>query len=105
MRTLLFFWMTILLSFTSCVTTRDMDIWNADRNMRKLELGMMKQQVIDLMGKSYQIVGASREGNNLIEELGYKNWDRGTYILTFVNDELIEWIYEPKVEYPVQPVK
>ncbi|MFV0539307.1 MAG: hypothetical protein ACK5M3_18350 [Dysgonomonas sp.] len=60
---------------------------NADNNIKKISLGMTKEQVIAIMGEYYEIIG-SKEGELL---LGYKAYDYGIYKLRFINNKLTEW--------------
>lgn len=67
------------------------DAMNADTNMRKVELGMSKNEVILIMGKSYHRMGASTSPEGIsIETLGYPTID-AIYMLYFENDRLIEF--------------
>lgn len=68
---------------------------NADNNMKKINLGMTKEQVIAIMGEHYEVIG-SKEGEFL---LGYKSYDYGIYKLRFVNGRLTDWIKDWLPEY------
>ncbi|MDU1904873.1 MAG: hypothetical protein E6772_08820 [Dysgonomonas sp.] len=78
-----------VICLTACSSYKD--AMKADTNMRKIELGMAKNEVIKVMGNSYQRMGASTstEGVN-IETLGYPTVD-AIYMLYFENDKLIEF--------------
>lgn len=60
---------------------------NADNNIKKIGLGMTKEQVIAIMGENYEVIG-SKESEIL---LGYKSYDYGIYKLRFINNKLTEW--------------
>lgn len=59
----------------------------ADNNIRKVNIGMNKDEVIKIMGKNYEVIGA-RE-NNIT--LGYKSISDGIYKLYFEDNKLKEW--------------
>ncbi len=84
---------------TSCASFQD--AMNADQNMKKIAVGMTKERVISIMGKSYEPLGA--RGNETT--LGYKTADNSTYILIFADDRLVEWSKElPLSATPAVPV-
>ncbi|MCC8173107.1 MAG: hypothetical protein LIO65_01560, partial [Odoribacter sp.] len=73
---------------------------NADSNIKKVELEMNKQEVIDIMGKNYEVLGAEKTPNGeLIEKIGYKPNQLERYVLIFKNGKLTIWnkeqIYTP----------
>ncbi len=70
---------------TSCSTYHSMI--RADANMKNINLGMTKEQVISVMGKSYEII-SSRDS---MLTLGYKSGDYGIYRLLFIDGKLKEW--------------
>lgn len=65
----------------------------ADSNIRKVELGMTKNEAINKMGKSYHRMSASKDANgSFIEVLGYPTYaNDAIYMLRFENGELIEF--------------
>jgi len=67
---------------------------NADSNIRKVELGMSKKKVIDIMGKSYRAVGAIHTPEGDVEIIGYENAEEGMYKMHILNDKLVQWEYE-----------
>ena len=74
---------TILLA--SCATWNS--IISADKNMRKLDINMTKNEVVDIMGNNYEVI--NRTENTFV--LGYKSSDEGIYMLFFEDDLLKEW--------------
>lgn len=75
----------LVLLFASCSST--ISLWHADSNMRKISIGMTKEQVISVMGKHYESVAATHQ----TEVIGYKSSEYEIYILQFENNKLIEW--------------
>lgn len=76
---------------------------SADSNMKKLEIGMTKKQVVNIMGDTYKIFGAVEEHGVVTESIGYETTDANwMYVLNFVNGKLKswqrEWVGRP---YPV----
>ncbi|MNE41327.1 hypothetical protein D3C81_1044370 [compost metagenome] len=63
-----------------------------DSNMKKIQLGMSKEEVINTMGKQYRIAGADRLNDNSIMELiTYENAYNEEYQLWFKNEVLMKW--------------
>lgn len=86
--------LTLICTLASCASVLPPDykgltnsMMNADNNIKKINLGMTKEQVITIMGEHYEIIG-SKEGELL---LGYKAYDYGIYKLLFINNKLKEW--------------
>lgn len=80
----------ILLVFLSCSAQRA--IMETDSNIKKIKLGMSKQEVINTMGKQYRVAGADRLNDNSIMELiTYENPYNEEYQLWFQNDVLMKW--------------
>jgi len=82
--------------------------WTANKNIKKLELGMKKEQVIAILGEKYMVASASKdEYGNVVQVLGYKSDSSEEYKLKFVNNELKEWNREHISKYIAQdpPVK
>lgn len=52
---------------------------------------MTKEQVISIMGKGYDRVGASVTPEGDREVLGYQNTDDGVYLLYFLDGKLVAW--------------
>lgn len=77
------FFLTLL--FTSCGASSTMI--NADSNMRKVQIGMSKEQVIEIVGKHYEVIAATE----YLEVIGYKSSVDEIYLLRFENNLLVEW--------------
>lgn len=93
---ILIFLFTCLIS--SCAT--NYIVWNAHRKIKNVEIGMTKDQVIQIMGEKYMITSSSKdEQGNRIEVLGYKSDTYEEYKLKFINDKLIEWEREHTTPY------
>ncbi len=90
---------SIAFLIAGCKST--MNIWNADSNMKKIELDMTKEQVIKKMGNEYHRVGSFKaDDGTLVEILGYQNTGSDFYILQFENGILKEWHKEMRSAYP-----
>src|SRR5690554_5804286 len=75
---------------SSCAT--NYVIWNAHEKIKNVQIGMTKDQVVQIMGEKYMITSSSiDEQGNHIEVLGYKSDTYEEYKLKFINDKLIEW--------------
>jgi hypothetical protein len=102
-----FFIISLALAFSSCSLKYYRSGVHSD--MKKIQLGMDKDEVIRIMGKHFINSAASKdEQGNKIEVISYSsNWTL-EYNLRFVNGKLTEWekerIYEYKVVEP-QKVK
>lgn len=74
------------------------------KNMNQLELGMSRQQLIEIMGKYYSISEKKMENANEIEVISYRNYpyEDEFYQFVFVNDHLEEWYREIVPSYQVQ---
>lgn len=82
-----------------------MNMWNADSNMKKIELDMTKKEVVKALGNGYHRVSAFKTEDDVsIEILGYENAKSDFYILQFENGILKEWHKEIRATYPVPPV-
>lgn len=77
--------------------------WSANANIKKIALGMSKEQVIQVMGNDYLVSSSSKDddGNN-IEILVYKSDSHEEYRLNFVNNRLTEWNREFTNKYIVE---
>lgn len=65
----------------SCYITR---LAQVDDNVKKLDIGMAKREVINIMGNDYNIANA----NINVVELEYRTLDNFVYILSFMDDRL-----------------
>lgn len=86
----------LAITLTACGYVKD--VWNMDSNVRKIELGMSKKQVISIMGKYYEIVGARKTEYGNVETIRYSysnaNNIRTSYLLSFEDGKLVEWFQE-----------
>lgn len=66
--------------------------WKTNDRVKKLELGMEKDDVIRNLGNRYMITSSSKDHlGNVIEVLGYKSDVTEEYKFRFVNHKLTEW--------------
>ena len=86
---------------TSCVS--NYITWSTNDNIKKIGLGMSKEQVIQILGKDYIVSSSSKdERNNQIEVLAYKSAAYEEYRLKFVNAKLTEWNREFTNKYLIK---
>ncbi len=73
-------------------------------NMDKLELGMTKVQVANLLGREYTISEKRVEDGKQIEVLSYRNfpYQDEFYLFVFVNNELEQWYRELLPSYEIR---
>lgn len=79
----LFLMLLLSAMLSSCVSL----FYTTDKNIRKLELGMTEEEVIQVMGKSYEIIARTEDSFTL----GYKSASDEYYRLKFAYDQLVEW--------------
>lgn len=77
--------LTLILLLTSCAST--LNVMNTDSNMKKLKIGMTKEEVVSIVGNHYEIIGANKH----TEMIGYQYATNEIYILKFENNKLVEW--------------
>lgn len=66
--------------------------WNANKRIQEVELGMTRNQVIEIMGKLYMVNSTSLNAESKKEEvLAYKSDATEEYRLTFIDNVLISW--------------
>lgn len=74
--------------------------------MNKLELGMSKKQVTEILGTGYTIAEKRIENTIEVEIISYRDFyhDDEFYMFLFTNDKLEKWYREllPKYETPKQ---
>jgi len=77
--------------------------WKTNENIKKVEIGMTKEQVIQILGNKYMITAASKNLlGNAVEVLGYKSDANEEYKLTFVSNKLTQWSREHVNKYVVK---
>ena len=77
---------------TSCGATLS-NAMAADNNIQKLELGMARQDVINIMGNTYKRLEVKQTPTGYPETLGYVDYVEGTYRLRLLDGKLQEWDY------------
>jgi len=82
------------LFLNSCVSTRFADM--TSEKMNKLELGMSKEQVTQILGIGYTIAEKRIQDSNEIEVLSYRDRYRNDefYLFLFKNQKLEKWYRE-----------
>ena len=79
----------IVLITTACSSVVNM----TSEKMNKLELGMAKQQVTEILGSNYTIAEKKIENGVQVEVLSYRDFykDDEFYMFTFKNNTLEKW--------------
>ena len=79
----------IVLITTACSSVVNM----TSEKMNKLELGMSKQQVTEILGRNYTIAEKKIENGVQVEVLSYRDFykDDEFYMFTFKNNTLEKW--------------
>jgi len=87
-RTLLtfLFAVTLTLAFTSCGSS------SLVNKAKKLEIGMTKQEVVNIMGNDYITIAARQTPEGALETVKYGTYY--LYIISFMDGKLVEWVYE-----------
>lgn len=87
----LFITFLLAVAVSSCSTYKTM--LKANDNVKKVELGMTKDQVVSIMGdKTYRMSGLKESSEGLLEErIWYPATQGSIFIFVFVDDKLIEW--------------
>ena len=76
----------ILLVLSSCASFSGME-----KRVKQLELGMSKQDALNIMGKNYFIESASQTPQGKLEVLHFRSSTSRDYLLYFTNDRLSEF--------------
>lgn len=87
----------------SCSTVRT--------GVQQVQLGMSKQEVLDKIKSSYELVSMIQTPQGSIEAVRFENWVaqggehtlKGHYVLHFLNDRLVELNYEEILLRPNKP--
>ena len=79
----------LVLITTACSSVVNM----TSEKMNKLELGMSKQQVTEILGSNYTIAEKKIENGVQVEVLSYRDFykDDEFYMFTFKNNTLEKW--------------
>lgn len=84
-------WLLLFVSVYLVGCSSYKDAMNANSNIKKVELGMTKNDVIQKMGKYYHRMELNKASNGIdVEVLGYPTVD-AIYMLRFENGELVEF--------------
>lgn len=105
MKKKLFYTLIISLVLTACGATK------LESNVKQIELGQTKQQVVNILGNKHEIVGATAtpDGSletwiftdpNFLSQVQIKDTKR--YILNFLDGRLVEWHSEVKSVPPAK---
>lgn len=62
-----------------------------DSRTRKLQLGMSRDQVVNVLGSSYTVVGARQESGGAIEVLRFGDKEREQLFAYFRDGKLVQW--------------
>ncbi|MFC4677087.1 hypothetical protein [Dysgonomonas termitidis] len=80
----------LVIALVSCGSVKD--AMYSEKNVRKVELGMTKEEVISIMGKSYTSAGAIRSPEGSVEIIRWDSaYDFEKYEFHFVDKILKEW--------------
>lgn len=60
-----------------------------DKKVGNLELGMSKKEVLNVVGKSYELVGASMTPEGTAETILLKDKKSSNYVLSFLENKLV----------------
>lgn len=83
----LFFTLAISIIFSACnslyINT------NNEKNVQNLQIGMTKDEAIEVMGKNYSIESVSQEQDGVLEIWKYDSIYSSPYLLHFLDGKLI----------------
>lgn len=84
---------TVCVLCMSCSSMKDM--WNWDKNVKKVELGMTKKEVTSILGQSYVPFSAVQTPEGMMEAIRYDVEANNDYLIFYVysfrNGKLVEW--------------
>lgn len=74
------------------------------KSMSQLELGMSKQQLVEVLGNYYTISEKRMRGEDEVEVISYRNYpyEDEIYQFVFVNKSLSEWYRELVPSYELK---
>ncbi len=73
---------------------------NTSGRVKKLEIGMDKKEVINILGKGYRVVSAAKTPEGTLEILRYESSIDYDYMIHLLDGKLIEWYEErPKPQH------
>ncbi|NDV65889.1 hypothetical protein [Bacteroides sp. 224] len=93
----LFLGVLLLIILTSCASYGNM--FTANTRIKDVEIDMNKNEVIAIMGKTYEVIGVTEH----VEVWGYKTIDEAIYKLYFVDGRLKEWNKEWIINHACPP--
>lgn len=74
---------------SSCAST--LGIVGLGSKMKKLELGMTKQETLGILGNAYDIIAASQTPDGKLEIYRFAGMNTYSYTVYFLENKLIEW--------------
>lgn len=90
----------VAILLTSCASINNQ--LSAGSNMTKVQLSMTKDEVVKIMGRTYEVVGSRQTNEGSEETIGYLDAYNDIYMLTFLNGRLVEyhkeWLPKPRTE-------
>ncbi|WP_312792969.1 hypothetical protein [Sphingobacterium sp.] len=92
-------YLCLILIFSSCSAANIARLRSS--NMDKLELGMSREQLSDVLGSSYTIAEKYTEDEDKIEVISYRNfpYEEEFYLFKFRNGKLEKWYRELQPKY------
>lgn len=92
----------IVFALSSCGSTKD--AMNLGSNLKKVEVGMTKKEVISVLGKSYSPKGGVQTPNGVVDIISYEDINGQKYSFHFLEGELVEWYKEDAFrQHPPRP--
>lgn len=84
----------LLIIFTICTICSSCavfygDNYNSSKKAQQLQIGMTKQEAINVMGNKYIIESTSQEEDGLLEIIKYYSRSDVPYLLHFLNGKLV----------------
>ena len=74
---------------SSCAST--FGIVGLGSKMKKLEIGMTKQETLSILGDSYSVIAASQTPEGRLEVFSFIGLNSGSYTTYFMEGKLVEW--------------
>lgn len=80
-----------LMALNSCGTAYN-------TQLKQVELGMSRDQIVTLMGDKYQTTGVQNYGKENVETLEYVDRYKYHWLFEFKNDRLVKWWKEEEAK-------
>ncbi len=83
---------------TSCTVITGFNITNLDENVKKINIGMTKNEIENLLSKKYYVASIQKTQDGTIEIIAYQGYKNFEYQFTFLDNKLIKlerMIYVP----------